>query len=339
MSLHSFKTKNGGHHPDPTPTSLISDLQARLEAVVPIDRTATSYCLLDFPDYPNVGDSLIWLGAERFLSERYGSGASYLCTTDNFDPDELCKLAPTGPIYLSGGGNFGDLWPKFQKFRIAVLENFPDRPVIQLPQTIHFSDSAAAGPTRAAIAKHRHFTLLVRDEPSSNFARDVLGCDALLAPDTAFCLGPLKGKNQPVFDVAVMLRTDKEKGSRGELNLPAHFSINSFDWIHGDKHSFVSRIAARLERTVGLPTRLQLYRHKAERQLQRGSALLSSGRTVVTDRLHGHILATLLGIPHVIADNSYGKLKNFNRLWTWNSPISGLVEDLAEAGEMLSRLR
>jgi exopolysaccharide biosynthesis predicted pyruvyltransferase EpsI len=44
--------------------------------------------------------------------------------------------------------------------------------------------------------------------------------------------------------------------------------------------------------------------------------LISAGRVVVTDRLHGHILCLLLGLPHVLLDNAYGKISNFHRMWT-----------------------
>jgi pyruvyl transferase EpsO len=37
---------------------------------------------------------------------------------------------------------------------------------------------------------------------------------------------------------------------------------------------------------------------------------------VVTDRLHGHILSVLLGIPNVLMDNSYGKNQSFYATWT-----------------------
>lgn len=32
------------------------------------------------------------------------------------------------------------------------------------------------------------------------------------------------------------------------------------------------------------------------------------GRLVVTDRLHAHVLAGLMGVPHIVVDNSYGKV-------------------------------
>jgi exopolysaccharide biosynthesis predicted pyruvyltransferase EpsI len=43
---------------------------------------------------------------------------------------------------------------------------------------------------------------------------------------------------------------------------------------------------------------------------------LSRGRVVITDRLHGHILCLLLGLPHVLLDNSIGKLSAYFETWT-----------------------
>ena len=37
-------------------------------------------------------------------------------------------------------------------------------------------------------------------------------------------------------------------------------------------------------------------------------ALLSSGRVLITDRLHSSILAFLLHLPHVYLDQMYGKI-------------------------------
>jgi pyruvyl transferase EpsO len=42
---------------------------------------------------------------------------------------------------------------------------------------------------------------------------------------------------------------------------------------------------------------------------------------VITDRLHAHILSLLLGIPNIILDNSYGKVRDFHETWTSGSDI------------------
>jgi pyruvyl transferase EpsO len=58
------------------------------------------------------------------------------------------------------------------------------------------------------------------------------------------------------------------------------------------------------------------YEGMARQRLSRGCQLLSSGRGVITDRLHGHILCVLLGIPHILLDNSYGKVRGCYKTWT-----------------------
>jgi pyruvyl transferase EpsO len=68
----------------------------------------------------------------------------------------------------------------------------------------------------------------------------------------------------------------------------------------------------------------------ARQRLGRGLHILSAGRVVITDRLHGHILSLLLSIPHVLLDNSYGKIASFYETWTRES---SLVRFAGSAGE------
>jgi exopolysaccharide biosynthesis protein PssK len=66
--------------------------------------------------------------------------------------------------------------------------------------------------------------------------------------------------------------------------------------------------------------------------------MISSGEVLVTDRLHGHIVAMLMGVPHVLVDNSYGKLRRFHETWTSDSTITYWAEDLDSALELASSL-
>ena len=54
----------------------------------------------------------------------------------------------------------------------------------------------------------------------------------------------------------------------------------------------------------------------AQSNLRAANMLLSRGRIVVTDRLHAHVMCVLLGIPHVLLDNSYGKVSSVYRSYT-----------------------
>ena len=60
--------------------------------------------------------------------------------------------------------------------------------------------------------------------------------------------------------------------------------------------------------------------------------------TIVTDRLHGHILCTLLNIPHVFLPNSYHKNASFYRHWTAAVPSSVFAETVEAVPEALAQL-
>jgi pyruvyl transferase EpsO len=81
-----------------------------------------------------------------------------------------------------------------------------------------------------------------------------------------------------------------------------------------------------------------LYRPLAEKRLQRGIRLLSTAEVVVTDRLHGHILCLLLGIPHVLLDTSNGKLSAFHRTWTRAIPGVEFAQDWEDARSQVRSL-
>jgi pyruvyl transferase EpsO len=67
--------------------------------------------------------------------------------------------------------------------------------------------------------------------------------------------------------------------------------------------------------------RLARYDAAAGARVARGCRLLSSGRVVITDRLHAHLLCLLLGIPHGVLDNTYGKLARFLDTWTGEAAL------------------
>ena len=51
---------------------------------------------------------------------------------------------------------------------------------------------------------------------------------------------------------------------------------------------------------------------------------------VITNRLHGHILCILMGIPHIFLPNSYYKNEQFYKTWTYQIPFCRFVNDLSE---------
>ena len=261
------------------------------------------YALLDFPDHANVGDSAIWLGELALLREVTGRDPDHVATWDAFDPAALRRDCPGGTVFLHGGGNLGDIWPHHQHFREALMREVGEVTVVQLPQSIHFRDLANIAPFAEAVAAHPDFHLYVRDRQSLDFATAHLACPVALAPDSAFALGPQARRGEPDCDLLMLLRTDDERVAG---IAPATAGAVTVDWLADDP----------LPPAPPGETRAAAFERMAIARVERGLALLSRGRRIVTDRLHGHILATLLGIPHLALDNDYGKLSAYIACWT-----------------------
>lgn len=300
------------------------------------------YALLDFPNHSNVGDSAIYLGELALLEKLYGAEPRYV---SEMDADGLGKIVPPGPenvIFLHGGGNFGDLWPTHQKFREQVIRDFAGHRIVQLPQTIHFADKAALERSRQIINDHPDFTLLVRDRTSLEIARQNFSCPVHLCPDSAFMLGMLEPRassgDQPLF----LLRTDKEASGLARERVNERMPVARIeDWLgEPSVKSRRQRLEGQLQRRVPaaralLRSRRQFdYRDWATKRLERGLRQLSSARIVVTDRLHAHILCVLLGKPHIVLDNFYGKVRSFADAWTGGANFS-LARDLDEAIDLV----
>ncbi len=289
------------------------------------------YALLDFPDHSNVGDSAIWLGETRFFEE-HAQSPSYVSSLKSHVSNQMEQAIGGGTIFLHGGGNFGTIWKSHQDFRIDLMARFPGQRIIQLPQSIYFDNYDAVDETARAIEKHGNFTLLVRDQRSYEFARCHFQCEVSLCPDMAFYMEPLE-RQDPVHDFYYLMRTDFERSVMGKASHPGH-SVEIGDWLTEDKLQMKMASAASKLMDFGQSpdtARAMKYDRLAQTRLKRGIGLLSSGRVVVTDRLHGHIISTLLAIPHVTLDNSYGKLLNFIQAWTSDIPFMRTADTLEEA--------
>jgi len=327
MSRDAFSEMNSGR--------VIEDLQQKLRAVLDPLMRGQRYALLDFPDHPNVGDSAIWLGESAYFRAR-GDKPCLITRTEVPGADEL-SAADT--IFLHGGGNFGDLWPAHQHLRIEVMKRAKGTPIVQLPQSIHFGTEALIPETSRAIHQHGDVTLMVRDQPSFDFASKHFGCKIVLAPDMAFCMGAQQPHPADVNRFC-LLRTDHETtGKFSAADVPAGAVVE--DWLSEPVADVRrARLWGLVTHALSAPAakRLAVFDAAAAHRVRRGSRALSRGRVVITDRLHGHILCCLLGIPHVALDNSYRKIGNFIDSWTYKADFVRTATTLEEATRLADML-
>jgi exopolysaccharide biosynthesis predicted pyruvyltransferase EpsI len=299
---------------------LIAHLQGHIRGVLdPLFSATSKVALLDFPNHSNVGDSAIWLGELAYLTTQKHLKLVYVADMRTYSKGSLTRVLGDGTILLHGGGNFGDTWERHQVFREQVITDFPNNSIIQLPVSAHFSSTDALERSRRVMNSHRDLTLVMRDTYSFAIVKELFSAKVLLCPDMAFHLGTLKRSKEPVNEYFWLKRTDKESSSPGSSTV-----FLQGDWLDEKRDVLLTAADLIYRLFVKFPNKLrffwrflpQLFQLLAKNRLQRGLEIVSSGKMVVTDRLHGHILCLLLGIPHILINNNNNKIKRYFEDWT-----------------------
>lgn len=296
--------------------------------------------VVGFDAHTNAGDSMIWLGQIRLL-RTLGINVRGVARVGTFDERTLRRLPPHVAVVLTGGGNFGDLWPYLQLYRERIIEAAAGRRVVQLPQSLCFRDETNIHLVRNILAHHGDVLLTWRDGPSYESALELFPeTPSVLAPDVAFALGPMETTDQPKFPLVCISRHDHEGGELCAVRLDDGMHV---DWATGGSFSTKRRRDAiltvlNLGRRSGLflgnQFRTAMYAAYASSTVQLAKSLVSSAEVVVSDRLHAHVLCIQLEIPHVMVDTRYGKISSFIDTWTADSNLVSVVSSPREAIEL-----
>ncbi|WP_052226373.1 polysaccharide pyruvyl transferase family protein [Microbacterium mangrovi] len=314
----------------------------------PDGRRFTRAVVLDFPRYNNAGDSLIWTGTMRYLRE-LGMRVVYDADLDRFNAREFERTRDGAVVLFQGGGNLGDIYERHQLFRERIIPQLDRSKVVVLSQSIWFRDPANARRANRVFAEHDDLTLLVRDSGSLDRARAQLpDVRVALCPDLAFGNGELRRSGHPEHDYVIIRRDDEE--SLGEPVPDLSDVLGPIDW-----HTAMPRRYARMSGAAMYAARVHnrsphalkaLFRdfaHVGNTAMARANVasaahLLSRGRVAVVDRLHAHILAVLLDIPHVTLDNSYGKISSIFGDYSGRFSTAHLATSGREQGEVARAL-
>ena len=332
------------HHPSPLQRCglLLPPVQGRSP---PLAERRSRCAVVGYPNHNNAGDLAIWCGMVKGL-DRLEASIVYASDSASYDQTRMRKVLGDGPILICGGGSLGDLWPSEQTLREAVIAGFPGNRIVQLPQSMHF----------ASLEKRQGFEQVARTQPSLTFmwrerrsyedAKTTFAPESLMCPDLAYALGnQAPRRTHTSVDVLWLLRRDRESRGLGEpAASTADLVVDWPDWYREDDHWTPEALEARAsfwrsnrasseDPAAGemWATHLETFTPLARARLDQALELLGSARVVVSDRLHGHILATLLGVPNVVLDNSYGKVRAVFDMWPHEPPSTRWARDLAEA--------
>lgn len=315
-------------------------LTSQLLETVP--ENAKNFVIVDVPDHPNVGDSAIFLGEYEFIRNHYPNATVNIVDYRSYSVGQYYLLERADCIFFHGGGNFGDLWMRHQNIRLAVMEQFSHKILIQFPQSIHFDTKEVLEKTKTVIKKCKSFTFFARDVVSQKFAIDNFECDVKLTPDMAFCMNKIQRKSSKL-DIFCLLRVDKERLFDNSENIKNELLANNLsfsieDWVIESapiKTKFNRLLCKLIKRFPSLnfvfqPMYERLRLLYAKDNVARGIGLLSKGELVITDRLHAFILSTLLEINNFVFDSRGGKVGNFYNTWSKGFKNSHLVKEVSD---------
>lgn len=283
------------------------------------------YVFLDLPYYPNVGDVLIWEATLQLL-KKIKHRCLYSCSVETYRKPRIKKDTI---LLFSGGGNFGDLWEKHQLFRHRVMEDFPDNPIVQLPQSVWFENKDNIKKDVLCYEKHKgSVTICVRDKQSLDIIQNNYhNINSLLVPDLVLAL-----------DIDKVLKKNGIKRIQGEGTLYFKRDDKEFvdksininydaegDWpCRSQKIKSVIRCNKLMHRLIKLHVpeciRLKItdiyYRYIIKDAfLCNGICFLMPYREVYATRLHAAILAWLIGKKVYMIDNTYHKCSSVYNLW------------------------
>lgn len=281
------------------------------------------YALIDYPDYNNPGDAAIWLGTRKMLGDMAGGPPAYVSSLKRFDAAACIGKVGDGTVFLLGGGNFGSLYARHHARRLAAIAALHGNRVVQLPFSLAGVEGSVIEATRRVVRAHPDLTLIARDNATLAKAEALLGTGLLLAPDPAHALAltapcPTKGE-------ARLLRKDRE--STGRLDGTGQ-RLDSFDWADIGRLRALNRLG-KLALMLALPSaRLAVMDLTAQAKVATAVNCLATGERVVTDRLHGMILAQMIGRDVVVHDNATGKVAAY--LETWGASLGSVSIAAAE---------
>ena len=310
---------------------------------------------LNYPSHLNIGDHLIWLGEVDYLHNIRNVDIAYASDFLSLSISKMRKMIGCNPIFLHGGGNLGDLWTTLHSFTETVVDECIHNPIYIFPQTIHFQDQENLKRTASIFNSHPCLTIFTREWQSYRTAKEhFYNCQVVLCPDMAFHLQleelaaycPSHRKQ-----LLLLSRTDKESASLSLEDVLDKWSreIEQQDWISitrgwcwGIHKIPISVFLTRLYREViqrGLltPREWSLRRewinstkewdwirgsrwhslHKISLNLLfDGYRQLSNRRFIITNRLHVHILSSLIGVPNILMPNSNHKNQSYYQTWS-----------------------
>ena len=269
------------------------------------------FLLVGTPLHGNIGDQAIVLGEEEYFARISPHSKLIEVPSRAFVGKEFFwrRIAlRCNAVLLHGGGYLGTLWPDEDQMVRSCFKVFSDLPIIVLPQTLFFEKGSADRNVivyREAISNCSEISICLRERESYELATECFGREnVILIPDMVLNLSSnslgikkadvCKSKNE--IHVLLCLRRDKEKTIDEECVSAIKSAIKSI--LPG---ALIAQTDTVVDGRVTPSRRKDVVRRKVEE--------FQNADLVITDRLHGMVLAAISGTPTVALKSKSPKVE------------------------------
>ena len=290
--------------------------------------------ILGTPIHHNLGDQAITCAEISFLN-RYFSQYFIIevpMFTESFFDYYLNllqnQIMKNDLLFLHGGGNIGDEYTIEENCRRKAIEIFSDFPLIIFPQTMDFSDTLEGNRelniSQKIYSKHSALTILAREQGSYDamvtaFPRNKV----YLCPDMVLFLDET---NPSVIRRGVMLclRNDVESvldnGNKSEI------------------YKMVKRVFSECRTSDTLSRSNYILPYKRNKVLQSKLDEFRRSELVITDRLHGMVLAAITSTTCIALSNYNNKVRGTYE-WIKFLPYVKFANSLEEIPSLIVELK
>lgn len=291
-------------------------------------RNERKIILFGIPIHGNIGDHLLAEAESIFLKKYVPEFTIFEIPLDFYEVEKqflFQVIRKDDLILISGGGWLGSLWPYEEKIVHEICSYYKNNMIVVFPQTIYYESNSSDADKFLNDAKEiykqcKNLTLILREKKSYDFARNNFNCNTLLLPDMAltYRVDNISVKNNNM-EVVLCLRRDREKQ------------------LTDEKREYLNTILSKF-RIIKIDTVINGSINPQERKkyINNICNVMKSSNLVITDRLHGMLMAVISGIPCIAIDNKTAKVKNVYETWLKDNKNVLFLNDLEELDNYVS---
>ncbi|MBJ7687768.1 hypothetical protein HAU32_02010 [Weissella confusa] len=260
---------------------------------------------LGMPEHGDLGDHAVAYATEIFLQKNLPEHQIVKVPSEALsDALPLIQriIQPEHLVLMHGGGIVGDRHLPEENLRREIVSYLKDQPIIQLPQSMFFTNPAEQEASKRTYNVAERMVMLAREEKALQDLTQLLLCPAMLIPDMVLYLsGRLAASRKPRHGAMIMM----------------HATGNDYRrTVQNDIRELLNELFSHVVEADFLNAKQRhLSGQKRDVALRECWRKISGYEVLVTDEIHGLLFGLITKTPTVAVAEPSGMLAAIFEAW------------------------